>query len=118
MPHTIVPDELAKKKRAVKVQEVKDQMSFKDDSDEIRLYNITNPHADGMILGHIVKENVVWVTDILSPRGPIERNAGTLAVGEAFKKYGITGSTIAGGHGATAKQADIGPALGMEVTSR
>jgi hypothetical protein len=93
-------------------------MSFKDDSDEIRLYNITNPHADGMILGHIVKENVVWVTDILSPRGPIERNAGTLAVGEAFKKYGITGSTIAGGHGATAKQADIGPALGMEVTSR
>jgi glyoxylase-like metal-dependent hydrolase (beta-lactamase superfamily II) len=118
MPHTIVPDELAKKKHVVKVQEVKDQMSFKDDSDEIRLYNITNPHADGMILGHIVKENVVWVTDILSPRGPIERNAGTLAVGEAFKKYGITASTIAGGHGATAKQADIGPALGMEVTSR
>jgi glyoxylase-like metal-dependent hydrolase (beta-lactamase superfamily II) len=118
MPHTIVPDELAKKPRAAKVQEVKDQLSLKDDSDEIRLYNITNPHADGMILGHIVKGNVVWVTDILSPRGPIERNPGTLAVGEAFKKYGITGSTIAGGHGTTAKQADIGAALGTEVTSR
>jgi glyoxylase-like metal-dependent hydrolase (beta-lactamase superfamily II) len=118
MPHTIVPDELAKKRLAAKVQEVKDQLSLKDDSDEIRLYNITNPHADGMILGHVVKENVVWVTDILSPRGPIERNAGTLAVGEALKTYGITGSTIAGGHGATAKQADIGAALGTEVTSR
>jgi len=26
-------------------------------------------------------------------------------------KYGITGATIAGGHGTTTKQADIGPAL-------
>jgi len=117
-PHTVVPDELQKKPRAAKIQEVKEQLSLKDDSDEIRLYNIVNPHAEGMILGHVVKANVVWVTDILSPRGSVERNPGTLSVGEALKKYGITGSTIAGGHGTTAKQADIGPALGLEVTSR
>jgi hypothetical protein len=43
MPHTVVPDELAKKRRAAKVQEVKDQLSLKDDSEEIRLYNIANP---------------------------------------------------------------------------
>ena len=78
MPHTVAPDELAKKRRAaVKVQEVKDQLSLKDDSEEIRLYNITNPHVDGMIIGHLVKPNIVYVTDILSPRGPIERNPGT-----------------------------------------
>jgi glyoxylase-like metal-dependent hydrolase (beta-lactamase superfamily II) len=118
MPHTVVPDELAKKRRAAKVQEVKDQLSLKDDSEEIRLYNIANPHADGMLIGHVVKPNVVYVTDILSPRGPIERNPGTLAVGEALKKNGITNSTIAGGHGTTAKQAEIGAALGTEVSSR
>jgi hypothetical protein len=28
-----------------------------------------------------------------------------------MRKAGITGSTIAGGHGTTAKQAKIGPAL-------
>jgi glyoxylase-like metal-dependent hydrolase (beta-lactamase superfamily II) len=116
--HTVAPDELAKKPRAAKIQEVKDQLSLKDDSDEIRLYNIPNPHAEGMLLGHVVKANVVWVTDILSPRPPIERNPGTLAVGEALKKNSIAGATIAGGHGTTAKQADIGPALGMDVTSR
>jgi hypothetical protein len=66
----------------------------------------------------VVKANVVWVTDILSPRPPIERNPGTLAVGEALKKNNIAGATIAGGHGTTAKQADIGPALGTDVTSR
>jgi hypothetical protein len=60
----------------------------------------------------------VFVTDILSPRPPIERTPGTLAVGEALKKHGITGSTIAGGHGTTAKQAEIGTALGTEMTSR
>ena len=118
MPHTVVPDELAKKRRAAKVQEVKDQLSLKDDSEEIRLYNIANPHADGMLIGQVVKPNVVYVTDILSPRGPIERNPGTLAVGEALKKNGITNSTIAGGHGTTAKQAEIGAALGTEVSSR
>jgi hypothetical protein len=46
------------------------------------------------------------------------RNPGTLSVGEALKKYGITGSTIAGGHGTSAEQADIAPALGLDVTSR
>jgi hypothetical protein len=39
-------------------------------------------------------------------------------VGEALKKNGITNSTIAGGHGTTAKQAEIGSALGTEVSSR
>ena len=53
---------------------MKDQLSLKDDTAEIRLYNITNPHSDGMILGHVVGPNVVFVTDILSPRGPIERD--------------------------------------------
>jgi glyoxylase-like metal-dependent hydrolase (beta-lactamase superfamily II) len=117
-PHTIVPDALSKKPRAGRIEEVKDQMSLKDDSDEIRLFNIPNPHAEGMILTHVVKSNVVYVTDLLTPRGRIERHPGTLSVGEALKKAGITGSIIAGGHGTTAKQADIGAALGTELSTR
>jgi hypothetical protein len=53
----------------------------------------------------------VWVTDLVSPRGPIARNPGTVAVGNALIKHNITGATIAGGHGTTAKQADIATAL-------
>jgi hypothetical protein len=117
-PRTVANDEQQKARKPLRITEVKDQLVLKDDTGEIRIYNIKNPHAEGYLLGHVVKENVVFVTDLISPRGQIPRNEGSLAVGEAFKKYGITGSTIAGGHGATAKQADIGPALGMEVTSR
>ena len=43
-------------------------MSRKDDTDETRLYNIANPHVQGMITGYVVKSNVVYVTDLVSPR--------------------------------------------------
>jgi hypothetical protein len=35
----------------------------------------------------------------------------TIAVGEALRKANITGATIVGGHGTTAKQAEIAAAL-------
>jgi hypothetical protein len=64
-----------------------------------------------MLLGHIVTGNVLYVTDLISPRGPIERSPATVAVGEIVRKHGISGATIAGGHGTTAKQADIAATL-------
>jgi len=110
-PHTVVSDDLQKKPRAAEIIEVKDQMTLKDDAAEIRLYNITNPHVQGFLLVHVVTGNILYVTDLISPRGPIDRSEGTVAVGEVLRKYGITGATIAGGHGTVAKQSDIGPAL-------
>jgi glyoxylase-like metal-dependent hydrolase (beta-lactamase superfamily II) len=109
--HTLEPDAEQKTMKPANVQEVKDSMSIKDDTAEVNLYNIPNPHVDGMLIVHVVKENVVWVTDLVSPRGPIGRNPGTVAFGDALRKHNIIGATIAGGHGTTAKQADIGPAL-------
>jgi hypothetical protein len=64
-----------------------------------------------MFIGHVVKANVLYVTDLISPRGTIERSDQTVAVGEAVRKYGIAGTIIAGGHGTTAKQNDIAAAL-------
>jgi glyoxylase-like metal-dependent hydrolase (beta-lactamase superfamily II) len=111
-PRTLVPDDLQKRPRPATITEVKDQMSIKDDTDEIRLYNIPNPHVQSMFIAHVVKSNVLYVTDLISPRGPIERSEQTVSVGDALRKYGITGAIIAGGHGTTARQADIAGALG------
>jgi glyoxylase-like metal-dependent hydrolase (beta-lactamase superfamily II) len=116
MPHTIVPDAEQKARKTAKVTEVKDALSVKDDSEEIRLQNIPNPHVNGYLLVHVAKSNVVFVTDLISPRGgPIGRNPATVAVGEGLKKMGVTGATIAGGHGATTKQQDIMPALSAQA---
>jgi glyoxylase-like metal-dependent hydrolase (beta-lactamase superfamily II) len=110
-PHTVVPDALQKKQTSTEVIEVKDQLTLKDGATEIHLYNITNPHVQGFLLAHIVTGNILYVTDLISPRGPIDRSESTAVVGDVLRKYGITGATIAGGHGTIAKQADIAPAL-------
>ena len=86
-------------------------MAIKDDTMEIKLINIPNPHVDGMIIAHVVGPNIVYVTDLISPRGPIGRSPATVAVGNALRKANISGATIVGGHGTTAKQADIAQAL-------
>ncbi len=117
-PRTVANDEQQKKRKPVRITEVKDQLTLTDGTEEIHIYNIPNPHAEGYLLSHVKNANVVYVTDLISPRGQIARTEGTLAVGAALKKYGITGATIAGGHGATAKQADMAAALGMEVGAR
>jgi len=110
-PHAVSPDALQKQARAATILEVNETMALKDDTVEINLYNIPNPHSDGMLIGHVVRENVLWVTDLISPRGPITRNPATVAVGDALRKYNITNATIAGGHGTTAKQAESQAAL-------
>jgi glyoxylase-like metal-dependent hydrolase (beta-lactamase superfamily II) len=110
-PHAIAPDALAKKPKPAKIVEVKDAMTIKDDTVEVRLYNIANPHVDGMLIAHVVGPNILYVTDLISPRGPIGRSPATVAVGETLRKHNIVNATIAGGHGTTAKQVDIGPAL-------
>jgi hypothetical protein len=107
----VVVDDLQQKPRTPEITEVKDQMTLKDDTTEIHLYNITNPHVQGFLLVHVVPNNIVYVTDLISPRGPIERSEATATVGAVLRKYGINGALIAGGHGTTVKQADIGPAL-------
>jgi hypothetical protein len=90
-----------------------DSFTIKDDAAEINLYNIPTPHVDGFLLIHVVKDNILWVTDLISPRGPISRDAGTVAVGDALGKHNITGASIAGGQGTTVKQADIAATLAV-----
>jgi len=108
-PHTIVPDDLQKKPRTPEFIEVKDEMTIKDDATQIHLYFIPNPHVVGMLIGNVVtgNANIVYVTDLISPRGPIERSEATVSVGTILRKYNINGALIAGGHGTTVKQADI-----------
>ena len=63
--HTVVPDAQQKAgNKAAKIVEVKDTMALKDDTMEIRLLNIPNPHVDGMIIAHLPASNIVFVTDL------------------------------------------------------
>src|SRR6202158_570387 len=108
-PRTVVPDDLQQKPRTADIVEVKDEMTIKDDATQIHLYFIANPHVVGMLIANVLSgnANIVYVTDLISPRGPIERSAATASVVWIVRKYNITGALIAGGHGTTVKEADI-----------
>jgi hypothetical protein len=106
--HTVLPDELSKHPRKnIKVEEVKDQMTLKDDTVEIKLYRIDNPHVDGMLIGHVVKDNIVWLTDLWNPGTNGGKNENSEAAAAALKKFGISGATLAGGHGSNGKESDL-----------
>lgn len=106
-PRTVAPDAEQQARKPVTVVEVNDTFSIKDASGEVRLHRIDNPHVDGMLIGHVVKPNIVWVTDLYSPVRDKAKNPGAVAFGAALAKLGITGATIAGGHGASGKQSDL-----------
>jgi len=85
-------------------------MTLKDDTSEIHLYYIPTRTSKACSSAHSYR-NIVYVTDLISPRGPIERSEATASVGELLRKYSINGALIAGGHATTVKQSDIALAL-------
>ncbi len=105
--HTVLPDELSKHPRKVQVVEVKDEMTLKDDESEIKMFRFDNPHVDGMMTIQVVQPNIVWVTDLWSPVRDSAKNPNSEAFAAELKKLGISGATLAGGHGASGKQSDL-----------
>jgi len=113
-PHTVVPDAEEKAHKPVKVVEVKDAMTIGDGTTDIKLHVIDNPHVKGMLIGHVVQPNIVWMTDIWSPARDTTKTPGAVALGDALRKLGITGATLAGGHGGNGKQSDLDTVLAQK----
>jgi glyoxylase-like metal-dependent hydrolase (beta-lactamase superfamily II) len=123
-PHTLVPDALEKNPRPAKIYGVFENMTLRDDTTELRVYNLAagaetaprlaNPHIDGMLVGHVVDRKILYVTDLISPRGAaIPRSPETIAVGNTLKEFDVDDADliIAGGHGGTIKRAEIAAAI-------
>lgn len=102
MPHAVIPDELQKNGKPANVIKVTDQMILRDDSGEVRLYNVANPHVDGMLIGHIVNDGLVWITDMYSPSRDQRKTAGSVNLCETLKRLRVVPRRLAGGHGGTA----------------
>jgi glyoxylase-like metal-dependent hydrolase (beta-lactamase superfamily II) len=106
-PHAVIADELQKNPRSATVIEVADQMTLRDESGEIHLYNVANPHVEGMLIGHIVNDDLVWVTDMYSPARDQHRTPGAVNLYETLKRLAIKPARLAGGHGGTASYAEF-----------
>jgi len=66
--HTVAPDAYQKNPKKVQIGEVKDQTSLKDaDGTRSSSPASTIRMSTACCSGHVVKDNVVWVTDLYSP---------------------------------------------------
>lgn len=106
-PHLVNPDELQKNPKSATIIEVKDQMTLRDDGREIRLYNVVNPHVEGMLIGQIVSNDIVWVTDLYSPVRDTRRTPAAVYFYETLKQLGLRPSRLAGGHGGASSYTDL-----------
>jgi glyoxylase-like metal-dependent hydrolase (beta-lactamase superfamily II) len=102
----VVADDLQNKKHSVDITEVKDEMTLKDGTTEIRLIRAPNHHVEGMLIAHIMPANIVYVTDLYSP-GDKRKTNGLLSFNDILRRFGIKDATIAGGHGGSGPQSAV-----------
>lgn len=106
-PHKFEMDALERARRPAEIIEVADLMSLEDDTDEIRILRIDNPHAEGMLIMHVVKAKIGFVTDIWSPGMGQRWGPGPAALLAAVHKAGWTPGRFAGGHGGVAPLTEL-----------
>jgi hypothetical protein len=95
--HSMRPDELQQHPRPANIVEVADRMALKDGDSEIDLIRVANLHTEGLLIGYVLPEKVVWVTDLYSPGRPM--NPVAVSFHGLVKSLGLTPAWYAGGHG-------------------
>jgi glyoxylase-like metal-dependent hydrolase (beta-lactamase superfamily II) len=105
--HSVNPDELQKHPKTPTVIEVPEQMSLKDQGEEIKLYKVANPHAEGMLIGYVVGADLIWVTDLWVPGLDKTKSPRVVSLSEAIKKLSIAPLRYAGGHGGVGTNAEL-----------
>jgi glyoxylase-like metal-dependent hydrolase (beta-lactamase superfamily II) len=113
-PHTLAPDLLQKAPRKGEIIEVASEYALKDGAEEVRVIRIDNPHVDGMLIAHVAKANIAFVSDLYSPGRDKAKTPGNTAFLEILKKLGLSGARIAGGHGGVGAAGDLDALAGTQ----
>lgn len=106
-PHTLAPDLLQKSPRQAQIIEVAKEYALKDGDNEIRILRVDNPHVEGMLIAHVVKENIVFDSDLYSPGRDKAKTPNNTAFLATLKTLGLSQTRIAGGHGGVGSAGDL-----------
>ena len=106
-PHTLAPDLLQKSPHRAQIIEVTKEYALKDGAEEIRFIRVDNPHVEGMLIAHVVKENIVFDSDLYSPMRDKAKTPNNTAFLGTLKTLGLSQARIAGGHGAVGSAGDL-----------
>lgn len=99
-PHARVPDSLQKNPKPAAIETVDtDKKVLTDGNRVIEVYPLENSHAEGMLVVHLPKEKLLFVTDLFSPGAPRQAPQWSRELLEGVQKNGLQVERIVGGHG-------------------
>ena len=107
-PHTVIPDELARRPRKATVIEVTDKYVLSDGKRQVGAYHIEAAHSTGTLIGYVQDVRLGFVTDLWSPgRDPLPKkaNQNLTDLVNGVKRHGLNPERFAGGHGTFAPYA-------------
>ena len=82
------------------VEGVSDSMELTDGTRTVQVLHLPNDHAAGMVIAYLPNEEIVFVSDLYSPPGPIESDdANAMAFYDAITEAGLSVRQVVGGHG-------------------
>jgi glyoxylase-like metal-dependent hydrolase (beta-lactamase superfamily II) len=118
MPHTIVPDRLAKAQKKPVIEGVVDKRVFTDDTNTLELYRLSTDHDDTMLVAYLPKAKLLVEADMWNPPAanappPVAVNPVTVQLVDGIKKLGIDVQQIAGLHGRLATVQELRTAAGL-----
>jgi glyoxylase-like metal-dependent hydrolase (beta-lactamase superfamily II) len=118
MPHTIVPDRLAKAQKKPVIEGVVDKRVFTDDTNTLELYRLSTDHDDTMLVAYLPKAKLLVEADMWNPAAanappPVAVNPVTVQLVDGIKKLGIDVQQIAGLHGRLATVQELRTAAGL-----
>jgi glyoxylase-like metal-dependent hydrolase (beta-lactamase superfamily II) len=102
--HALVPDSLQNNPRTATVEAVQAgaPLTFTDGVRSVAVYPVQDTHAADMVIAYVSGENLVFVSDLFSPSGPVALADLPLPLQNTFATFNLTVTTIAGGHGTMA----------------
>lgn len=99
-PHSRVPDSLEREKKAAVIETVEGEKKIITDGERtIEVYPVPTSHSAGMLVVYLLKEKLLFVSDLFSPGAPRQIAAFCRELLDAVQQYHLPVMRIVGGHG-------------------
>jgi hypothetical protein len=118
MPHTIVPDRLAKAGKKPVIEGVAEKRVFTDETNTLELYRLSTDHCDSMLVAYLPKAKLLVEADMWNPPAanappPVAVSPVTVQLVDGIKKLNLDVQQVAGLHGRLATVQELRTAAGL-----
>jgi glyoxylase-like metal-dependent hydrolase (beta-lactamase superfamily II) len=120
MPHTIVPDRLAKSPKTPVIETVAEKRVLTDGTQTLELYRVPTVHTDTMLVGYLPKAKILIEADLWNPPAanappPGATSPVTAAFFDTIQRMKLDVQKIAGLHGRLADLKEFQTAAGKST---